>query len=160
MKRNVGSITLIALAVTLVLGAAGSALANDGGHCSRASVAGKWAFTTTGSIPGIGPVAAVGTFTADSSGNLKGGQTRSLNGDVADETFAGTATVNPDCTGTDVIQVFESGALVRTSTLSVVYDVNGREVRAIFTSLVLPDGTSLPTILTIEGKRVFPTDEH
>lgn len=160
MKRNVVSETLIALAVTFVLGATGTSHANDSGHCSRASVAGKWAFTTTGSIPGIGPVAAVGSFTADASGNLEGSQARSLNGDVADETFTGTATVNPDCTGTDVIQVFESGVLVRTSTLSVLYDENGREVRAIFTSLVLPDGTSLPTILTIEAKRVFPTDEH
>jgi hypothetical protein len=160
MKRNVVSGTLIVLAVTFVLGVTGTSHANDSGHCSRASVAGKWAFTTTGSIPGIGPVAAVGSFTADASGNLKGSQARSLNGDVADETFTGTATVNPDCTGTDVIQVFESGVLVRTSTLSVLYDENGREVRAIFTSLVLPDGTSLPTILTIEAKRVFPTDEH
>ena len=157
MKRNVGSTTIV-LAVTLVLGAAGSAQANDSAHCSRASVAGKWAFTTTGSIPAIGAVAAVGSYTADTSGNLKGSQTRSLDGDVADETFTGTAIVNPDCTGTDTIQVFESGVLVRTSTLSVVYDENGREVRAIFTSLVLPDGTSLATILTIEAKRVFPTD--
>jgi hypothetical protein len=160
MKRNVGSGTLIVLAVTLVVGAAGSAQANDDGHCSRASVAGKWTFTTTGSIPGIGPVAAIGSYTADASGSLKGIQTRSLNGDVADETFTGTATVNPDCTGTDVIQVFESGVLVRTSTLTVFYDENALEVRAIFTSLVLPDGTSLPTILTIEAKRVFPADEH
>jgi hypothetical protein len=50
--------------------------------------------------------------------------------------------------------VFESGVLVRTSTLKVVYDQNGREERAIFQSVVLPNGTSLPAVLTIEAKRI------
>jgi hypothetical protein len=134
---------------------AGTAQAHDG-HCSAAWAAGKWTFTTTGSIPGIGPVAAVGSYVADTSGNLTGSQTRSLNGDVAVETFTGTSTVNSDCTGTDVIQVFESGVLVRTSTLGVVYEDDGSGARAIFTLLVLPDGTSLPTILTIDAKHVSP----
>lgn len=124
-------------------------------HCSAALVSGKWAFTTTGTIPVIGPVSAVGTFAADSSGKLTGSQTRSLNGDVADETFTGTATVNPDCTGVDVIQVYESGVLVRTTTLNLVYDDEGREARAIFRSLVLPGGTTLQTVLTIEARKVF-----
>jgi hypothetical protein len=130
------------------------------GHCTIAAVAGKWTFTTNGSVLGVGPVAAVGSYVGDGSGNLVGSQTRSLNGDVADETFTGTLKVNPDCTGTDVIQVFESGQLVRTSTLSVVYDYNGRNARAIFRSLVLPNGTSLPTVLTIDAKRVIPSDDH
>jgi hypothetical protein len=100
-------------------------------------------------------VAATGVFTQDPSGNITGTQTRSLNGDVADETFNGTATVNSDCTGTDTIQVYQNGALVRTTTLHVVYDDNGREARAVFTSLVLPDGTSLPSIISIEARKLF-----
>ena len=123
--------------------------------CSKAGVEGKWGFSTTGSIPAIGPVAATGLFNQDISGNITGSQTRSLNGDIADETFTGTATVNSDCTGSDTIQVFQNGVLVRTTTLNVVYDDNAREARAIFTSLVLPDGTNLPTILTIEARRVL-----
>ena len=123
--------------------------------CTKATAAGKWGFSTNGSIPAIGPVAATGIFTQDTSGNITGTQTRSLNGDIADETFTGTATVNPDCTGTDTIQVFDGGVLVRTTTLHVVYDDNGREARAVFTSLMLPDGTSLPTIITIEARRLF-----
>jgi hypothetical protein len=123
--------------------------------CTNHTGAGKWGFSTTGSIPAIGAVAATGVFTQDASGNITGTQTRSLNGDIADETFTGTATVNPDCTGTDTIQVFESGILVRTTTLHVVYDDNGQEARAVFTSLVLPDGTSLPSIITIEARRLF-----
>ena len=124
--------------------------------CTTASIAGRFGFTTTGSIPAVGPVAATGIFTQDASGNITGTQTRSLNGSVADETFTGTATVNSDCTGTDTVQVFQDGSLVRTTTLHVVYDDNGREARAIFTSLVLqPSGVGLPSIITIEARKLF-----
>jgi hypothetical protein len=126
--------------------------------CSLATVAGTYGLTTTGSIPAIGPVSAVGLVTIDKLGNLSGGQTRSLNGAVADETFTGTATVNPDCTGTDVIQVFQDGLLVRTSALNLVYDDNGHSARAIFTSIVLPNGAQLPSILTVDARRVFARD--
>jgi hypothetical protein len=149
---------VLVLIATFALTMVATAQSPDRRHCSPASVAGKWAFTTNGSIPAIGPVAAVGSYTADASGNITGSQTRSLNGGIADETFTGTSTVNPDCTGTDVIQVFQNGVLVRTSTLNVVYDDNQRETRAIISLLVLPDGTQLPTILTIEAKRLFPKD--
>ena len=157
MKPSNRSKSLASLLIALfALAAVSAADASDARRCSTASIAGKFGFTTTGSIPAIGPVAATGLFTQDASGKITGTQTRSLNGDIADETFTGTATVNPDCTGTDTIQVFQSGVLVRTTTLHVVYDDNGREARAIFTSLVLPDGTSLPSIITIEARRIFP----
>jgi len=143
-------------AVVFVLTLTLAAQATDFAHCTKAAVAGKWTFTTNGSIPGIGPVAAVGSYVSDGSGKLAGSQTRSLNGDVADETFTGTLTVNPDCTGTAVIQVFEAGEVVRTSTLSLIYDYDNRKARAIFRSLVLPDGTNLSSILTIDFRRVIP----
>jgi hypothetical protein len=157
VKPSIRSKRLVPLLITLfALSAASAARASDTRSCSTASIAGKFGFTTTGSIPSIGPVAATGLFTQDASGNITGTQTRSLNGDIADETFTGTATVNRDCTGTDTIQVFQNGVLARTTTLHVVYDDDGREARAIFTSLVLPDGTSLPSIITIEARRIFP----
>ena len=157
MKPSIRSKSLAPLLITLfALAAVSVAPASDARNCSTASVAGKFGFTTTGTIPALGPVAATGVFTQDRSGNITGTQTRSLNGDIADETFTGTATVNPDCTGTDAIQVFESGVLVRTTTLHVVYDDDAGEARAVFTSLVLPDGTSLPSIITIEARRSFP----
>jgi hypothetical protein len=157
VKPSIRSKTLVPLLITLfAFSAASAAHASHARRCSTASIAGKFGFTTTGSIPAIGPVAATGLFAQDTSGNIAGTQTRSLNGDIADETFAGTALVNPDCTGTDTIQVFESGVLVRTTILHVVYDDDEREARAVFTSLVLPDGTSLPSIITIEARRLFP----
>lgn len=123
--------------------------------CTLATVAGTYGLTTTGSIPGIGPVAAVGVVTLDKSGNISGSQTRSLNGAVADETFTGTFIVNPDCSGTEVVQVFENGVLARTSTLNLVFDNNGRSGRAIITSIVLSNGAQLPPILTIDVRRLF-----
>ena len=93
-------------------------------------------------------------FSQDSSGNITGTETRSLNGDVAFETLTGTATVNADCSGTDTFQVFENGVLVRTSTLSVIYDNNRHRARALFTSVVLPDGTQLTSILTVDANRL------
>lgn len=145
----------IAFATTFFLACSSMTLAQSR-HCSAASVAGRWAFTTVGTVVGIGPVSAVGTYNADRSGNLTGSQTRSLNGDVEDETFTGTITVNDDCTGVDVIQVYQSGLLVRTTTLNVVYDDNGRGARAIFTSLVLSNAVSLHPVLTIEARKLFP----
>ena len=111
-----------------------------------------------GTINGVGPAASVGRFTSDSAGNISGSQTRSLAGQIAEETLSGSYTVNPDCTGTEVIQVFESGVLVRTSTLKVVFDQNGRGARAIFTQVVLPNGTVLPTVLTVDAKRIFSSE--
>jgi hypothetical protein len=153
MKRHRDSTTLaIACLAVLVLSTAAQAGAQK---CSVATVAGNWGFTTTGSIPGIGPLSAVGLATNDKLGNVSGSQTRSLNGAVAEETFTGTITVKPDCTATEVVQVFQNGVLVRTSILNFVIDDNGRSARAIVTSIVLPDGTKLSSILTLDLRRVF-----
>jgi hypothetical protein len=148
-------IASLAAMAALVCGAEAS-----GPHCSTKTLAGNWAFTVNGTITGVGPVASVGSFTADKSGNISGSQTRSLAGAIAEETLTGSYTVNPDCTGTEVIQVFESGVLVRTSTLKVIFDENGRGARAIFTLLVLPNGTVLPTVLTVEAKRINTESEQ
>ena len=158
MNRNATlQIVVGALVVTFVLSIGPSAQAASG-KCSLSKLAGTYGLTTTGSILGIGPVAAVGLITIDALGNISGSQTRSLNGDIADETFTGTAIVNSACTGTDTVSVFESGVLVRTSTVKIVYDDNGRSARAIFTSIVLPDGTILQSILTADARRLFVHD--
>ena len=127
-------------------------------HCSNAGVAGKWAFTTNGTVPGIGPFAAVGSFKQDISGNSAGGETISLNGHVADETLSGSGNVAADCTSTAVYQVYEDGQLVRTSTLKIIYDDNMEHARALFQEVVLPDGTVLPTVLTVDAHRLFVKD--
>jgi len=156
MNRNVISVAFACVAVLVTVMAP---LAAAEHKCTLATVTGTWGFTTTGSIPGVGPVAAVGEVTFDGSGNLSGSQTRSLNGAVADETFTGTITVNLDCTATEVIEVFQNGNLIRTSTLNVVIDDNGRAARSMITSIVLPDGTPLPSILTLDARRLFVSEK-
>jgi hypothetical protein len=158
MNRNTTLRLLVAALVATFVLSMGPLAQAASGKCSLSKLAGTYGLTTTGSIPGIGPVAAVGLMTLDASGNISGSQTRSLNGDIADETFTGTATVNSDCTGTDTVSVFESGVLVRTSTLKLVFDDAGRSARAIFTSIVLPDVPTLASILTVDARRMRQGD--
>jgi hypothetical protein len=131
-----------------------SAVAKDHG-CSTALTAGDWAFTDTGSIIGLGPFGAIGTFTLDAAGNVIGEQTNSVNGSIAHLTFSGTYTVNTDCTGTANIDVFDpSGNKVRTSGLDLAFDDDVQEMRSIFTSVVLPNGTPLPTVIMLQARRL------
>src|ERR1700732_3346054 len=143
MKRK-NALTLLAglLFETVVLRAAPAAQARQ---CSSAGVAGKWGFTTSGTVVGIGPRASLGIFTLDGAGNLINGKaTASLNGSVTDEAFAGTYSVNPDCTGKLAIVISDlSGNKILTATLDLAFDNNVRELRALFTSAVLPNNTPL-----------------
>jgi hypothetical protein len=161
MKTNITAKAIEIISVAL-FGLSTMASAQGQKLCSNATSAGRWGFTTTGTLilpTGSVPLAAVGAYTADPVGNIQGSQTRSVGGVVAHETFKGTITTNPDCTATEVVNVFDdSGALVRISTIDGVVDDNQTAARAIFKSLVLPDGTSLPVVLSIEAKKMFPKD--
>lgn len=127
--------------------------------CSNARVAGDWAFTETGTLiptTGAAPFAAVASFTLDSTGNLVGSATSSWGGTVTQGlTLQGTGTVNSDCTGTLTINVYESGTLLRTASFNIVYVNNSRAARAILTSLVLANGTSIPGVITLNVQKVF-----
>jgi hypothetical protein len=155
MKRNISLTTLAMVFLTMLYVPA--ARAQDERACSNAGVVGKWGFTTNGTVIGIGPRDSLGIFTLDGAGNLLNGRaTASLNGSVADETFSGTYSVNPDCTGKLAIQISDlSGNKILTATLNLVFDNNVRELRAIFTSTVLPNGTPLGTVITVQAKRLF-----
>ena len=125
-------------------------------NCSTATVAGAWGFTLSGSatLP-TGPVqvAAVGRVVLDHEGNGAGTEARSVGGGYADETLAVSWTVNPDCTGTLNANIYEDGQLVRVSVTTIVFDGNSKEFRMIQKSLALPDGTQLPVVITLEGKK-------
>jgi hypothetical protein len=126
--------------------------------CSAAAVAGDWAYTETGwVIPGTVavPFAAVARYTLDADGNLSGTATSSAGGTTASVTLQGTSTVDRDCTGTLTVGVYAEGSLVRTATFDVVYVNNGRNARAIVVSLVLANGTPVPSVLTIDATKVF-----
>jgi len=147
MKRSIARTTLVTVfAVTLATTVAATVRAEDTA-CSLAGTAGKYAFSDSGTILGVGPRVATGIFTLDTSGNvLNGRATSSLNGAISDETFAGTYTVNANCTGTFAIDIRDlSGELVLTVTGNFAWDDNMRELRFIFRSATLPNGSSLLT---------------
>ena len=73
----------------------------------------------------------------------------------AHETITGTLTVNRDCTIIVLANVYDdSGNLVRTSTIPGVLVDNGKHIRGIFETVLLPNGVNLPSVLTIEGNRI------
>jgi hypothetical protein len=130
-----------------------AAVGPDSGRrgCSIHQLTGQWGYSYVGSItagPAAGPAASVGSFTEDAAGNISGSQTRSFNGDIAEETLNGTITLNPDCTAVATINVYLNGALERSTVLNAVYVDNERAFRAIFT---------MPyTVITIDGKKIDP----
>ena len=154
MKRNIVR-TMIFL-TTLLLSLA-VAQAQDDGICSNAIGAGQWGYILTGTaiLPtGAVPTAKVGRLTIDASGNFSGTETGS---DGRQSTVKGTITANPDCTFKQTVSVYDqSGNLLHRAVLAGVLVDNGREVRGIFTSLTLPDGTSLATVTTLNAKKLFP----
>jgi len=130
--------------------------------CSLATIAGSWAATLNGTVlfpapptgPGPVPVAAVLRFNVGTTGKVSGTEARNVGGSFANEILKGTVNVNPNCTGTATVMFFESGALERTSILSLVFDVLSTHVRMVQNSLTLPDGTKLPVVVTVEGEKL------
>jgi hypothetical protein len=154
MKNNIARMGLAAfLVVGLVAGMAAAARADDDG-CSLAHSAGRWSLTDNGMVVGIGPRVAVGVFKLDGKGNLLDGvAASSLNGSIASETFSGTYTVNHDCSGSFDVKIYSGGTELFELTAFTAFDDNMREMRAVFTSVVAPDGTSLASVISLQAKK-------
>ncbi len=150
----------------LVLSIASMALAEDPSVCSYSGVAGEWGYSDAGTLfpPNANPVlfAIIGRYTLDAEGNFLGTQTSSRGGLISDEILRGTATVNPDCTGTLTVGIYDqSGILLRSAVWTMVYVDSAREVRGILRSLRLePNGPTVPAVLTDNAKRLFPGSRH
>jgi hypothetical protein len=148
----------ILFSATLLVSLAAVATAQDDRICSTPVLAGEWGYTSTGAFifsTGAVPFALVGRLT-DAAGNFSGAQNSSTGGQVLQKTIKGTTTVNPDCTGTHNVNVYnQSGTLLSTSVLAFVIVDNGREVGGIFTSQTLANGTNGPTVATFNAKRQF-----
>jgi hypothetical protein len=156
MKHNIVPTTLLILLATFGLSVAAKAQTRDA-RCSLARAAGTYGVSDGGTIIGIGPRAAVGLVTLDAAGNIKGKVTASVNGSITHSTVSGTYTVNADCTGTDTFSEFDlSGNLILTATEDVVFDDNMREVRFLFISAALADGTSLAAVINGQARKLLP----
>lgn len=154
MKSKVACAALtVTFAASLLLSTAGFA-ADDKQACSVGHSAGNWAFTDNGTVLGVGPRTAVGVFTMDGAGNLtNGAATSSLNGSVAQETFSGTYTVNSDCTGTASVTIDSGGVEILALTMNLAFNDGMKEMRAIFSSASLPDGTQLLTVINLDARK-------
>jgi hypothetical protein len=155
MKHGIGRKTLAILSFAVLL--VGLAPAAQAATCSTATVAGNWGLTLNGVLilpTGPVPAAAVLRATADVEGNITGTEARNVGGGYADETLTAKWTVNPDCTGTATVNIYQSGELVRISVLSIVFDENSKQVRMVQKSLTLPDGTQVPVVVTAEGHKL------
>lgn len=143
--------TLFAIGIVASMAATAQA---DEHACSLARAAGKWSFTDNGTVIGVGPRTAVGVFTLDGNGNVvDASATSSLNGSTAVETFSGTYTVNADCTGTVKVTIYASGVAILNLTVNTAFDDGMRQMRGLFTSVTLPNGTPLATVIALEAKR-------
>lgn len=162
MKR-INIVRTVLFLATLLLNLAAVASAQDGRTCSNASLAGACGYTETGTVmvpsqngPVAVPAAAVGRYTFDRAGNFSGTQYSSAGGNVSQDTKHGTYAVNPDCTGTLTLSIYnQAGTLLRNSVWAIVLVDNATEIRGIMTSMVLPNGTPLGPIMTISAKRLF-----
>ena len=138
------------------------AVANDGEGkhdctCTMRDVAGTWGYSETGSIipsPGVViPYGSVGKYTIDRDGNLTGARTASMGGTITPATIEGTATVNPDCTGTLTLYFYDDeGTLTGGAVKSVVYLNGATEARMIVT---FPENV---TVLITDAKKLSPKE--
>ena len=159
MKTRIAR-TLIFSTLFLVPGALASS--QDHSYCSVKDVVGAWSYTEAGTLilsTGAVSFAAVGKVNFDTAGNVEGRQTSTLGGGTSQDIVRGTYSVENDCTGTMTVGVYnQSEVLLRTIELAFVLDDHANETRSVVTSLVLPNSMSLPAVITLEGRRVFPRD--
>lgn len=156
MKRNFSLTTLVVLWVTTLISAAATAQAEDAA-CTLARAAAAYGVSDSGTIIGVGARAAIARLKLDAAGNINGSVTASLNGGVSNSTVSGTYTVNRDCTGATTFGEFDqSGNLLLTATVAFVWDDNMKELRFLFTSVALPDGTPLPTVINGSARKLVP----
>jgi hypothetical protein len=153
MKPKIARTSLASLFAVVMIASMAAPL-HAAGPCSLARAAGHWSLTDNIIVVGVGPRVAVGVFTLDDNGNLLNGvAASSLNGNVASETFSGTYTVNPDCSGGFDVKIYSAGVELFELTAFTAFDDDMREMRAVFTSVVAPDGTSRPSVISLQAKK-------
>lgn len=146
---------VIVFAATIAISMAATAQA--GNACSFARAAGTYGTSDSGTVVGIGPRAADALLTLDTTGNIGGPVTASLNGSVTHSTLSGTYTVNRDCTGkASFSELDRSGNLILTATVDFVWVDNMREILFIFTSATLADGTPLGIVINGNARKLVP----
>ena len=99
MRLSLRTLVLVSAVLLAQYWAPVSGFADARSACSNATLHGSYAFTESGTIVTIGPVAVAGVFHADGNGKLTTSDTVSVNGQIAQESLNFAYQVNPDCTG-------------------------------------------------------------
>lgn len=68
-------------------------------HCTAGTLKGRHGFSGTGTLAGIGQAWIVGWIEFDGIGSFTAADTASLNGQIAQRSYAGSYRVNDNCTG-------------------------------------------------------------
>jgi hypothetical protein len=155
MKRiAIAKTFTVAAVTTLALGIAPTVKAADKG-CSNATLAGTFAYTSTGFITApaelAGPVAEIGTQTFDGKGATNATATLSQNGNIAPVTITGTYKVNPDCSGKMTLTVTIPGFMPFPLDVSFVIDDGGNG----FQGMEVDSGL----VVTRIARRQFPVGD-
>jgi hypothetical protein len=164
ISKIVFNLCLAAIPFALAPAAHGQAPAAHGQSCSLNRVDGAYAILTTGYIIGTGgqpnqPRHSIARLDLTNAGRISGPVTASLNGNVTRTVLNGTFTVNADCTGTTSFSESDlSGNLVFNGTADLIWDDNMNEIRLIFTSATLPNGTPVPNVISGTARRLVPKD--
>ena len=158
MKISILKKYLAPVALLAWIGVAGPAYAEP--TCTPSRAIGRWAFTETGTIrlpTGSIAFGAVGVVTVDADGNVAGTSVSST-GVASSGTLSGVLTVNPeDCSFTVTTAVYDAaGTLQRYLDFAGVFTSNFDGLHAIVTSLRLPNGTPLPSVITLNAERQVP----
>ena len=161
MKRNIVWTLFLVAALFFTMAAVAKDNAETAGYeCSPAKVAGTWGYSETGTTNiaaygGAYPYSSVGSYTLDSNGNLSGYRTAAFGPFMNLKAWiVGTATVNPDCTGTVTLSFYSDPELTKPAGNAgkfIVYVDKAREARMIITS-----GGFDWAVLVTEAKKMFP----
>jgi hypothetical protein len=130
--------TFAVFAAVFAFGLAPNARATENDACVNANLQGSFGYTSTGTLttdyipaPFAGPFGEIGRQTFDGKGHTQAVATLSTNGSISQAVaIDGTYTVNPDCTGSMILNIPSFGAVVH---VDFVIDHHNTEIRAIGT---------------------------
>ena len=182
MKRNIVWILFLVgmLLVSLTAVAKGDRDRDDC-TCSPDMIEGAWGYIETGmqiffdpTLPNptpfqLRPYASVGSYTIDAQGIVLGQRTNAQSA-APHQTciISGTATVNPDCTGTYSVSFSEPPNSTNVTACSgsvtklAVYVNNATEASMLipFDPLTLSPNLKVSAVLTTDAKKLFPNSDN
>jgi len=182
MQRNiVGTLFLVAMLSLSLAAVAKDDAKIDGCTCSPDMIEGAWGYIETGmqiffdpTLPNptpfqLRPYASIGSYTIDAQGLVLGQRTNAQS-TAPHQTciISGTATINPDCTGTYSVSFSEppNSTNVTACTGSVtklaVYVNNATEASMLipFDPLTLSPFLKVGAVLTTDAKKLFPNNNN